>query len=141
MLLILDKIFYGKIIIIVLQCKNYLKYVIINVKKNKKENMNVKTLRLKDSLTKMVYVIAKEKNLTESKYIRSLIEKDVAEYRLLKAIESYKNKTVNLSAASEIAGLPYREFLDVLKIKNIPLNLNTIPLEYGISSIKKSLEK
>ncbi|MEI8364496.1 MAG: hypothetical protein WCF78_03500 [archaeon] len=106
-----------------------------------KDKMNVKTLRLKDSLSTIVYSIAKEKNLTESEYIRSLIEKDISEYRLLKAIENYKNKLVNLSGASEIAGIPYREFMEKLDIKEIPLNMDTIPIEYGINSIKKSLKK
>ncbi len=107
----------------------------------KKEKMNVKTLRLKDSYVNLIYSIAKEKNLTESEYIRSLIEKDISEYRALKAIEAYKSNLVNISAASEIAGLSYREFLDVLEERNIPLNLDTVPLEYGVSSIKKSLKK
>jgi predicted HTH domain antitoxin len=106
-----------------------------------KDKMNVKTLRLKDSLSTVVYTIAKEKSLTESEYIRSLIEKDISEYRLSKAIESYKNKEVNLSGASEIAGMPYREFMEKLDIKNVPLNMDTMPIEYGLSSIKKSLKK
>jgi predicted HTH domain antitoxin len=63
------------------------------------------------------------------------------ENRLKKSIESYKLGIVNISAASEIAGLSYREFLDVLEERNIPLNLDTVPLEYGVSSIKKSLKK
>jgi len=61
--------------------------------------------------------------------------------RVSKAIESYKSNLVNISAASEIAGLSYREFLDVLETRKVPLNLDTVPLEYGVSSIKKSLKK
>jgi predicted HTH domain antitoxin len=108
---------------------------------DEKDKMNVKTLRLKDSLSSIVYTIAKEKNLTESEYIRSLIEKDISEYRVSKGIEAYKNNLVNISAASEIAGLSYREFLEVLEINRVPLNLDTMPLEYGVKSIKKSLKK
>jgi len=61
--------------------------------------------------------------------------------KVKKAIEAYKNNLVNISAASEIAGLSYREFLEVLEINRVPLNLDTMPLEYGIKSIKKSLKK
>ena len=114
--------------------------------KNKKnydfnEKMNVKTLRLKDSLSSLVYEVSKEKNLTESEYIRSLIKKDVFEFKLNKAIELYKNKEINISKGAEISGISYREFLTKLKEKNIPLNLDTMPLDYGIKSIKKSLNK
>ncbi len=61
--------------------------------------------------------------------------------KVKKAIEAYKNNLVNISGATEIAGLSYREFLEVLEINRVPLNLDTIPLEYGITSIKKSLKK
>lgn len=108
---------------------------------DKKDKMNVKTLRLKDSYVDLIYTIAKEKNLTESEYIRSLIEKDISEYRVLKAIEAYKNNLVNILGASEIAGLSYREFLEVLEVRKVNLNYENVPLEYGISSIKKSLRK
>jgi len=66
---------------------------------------------------------------------------NISEYRLSKAIKSYKTKEVNLSGASEIAGMPYREFMEKLDIKNVSLNMNTMPIEYGLSSIKKSLKK
>ncbi|MCK9292525.1 MAG: hypothetical protein WCY27_03250 [archaeon] len=33
------------------------------------------------------------------------------------------------------------EFLDVLEINKVALNLDTVPFEYGLSSIKKSLKK
>lgn len=108
---------------------------------SKKEKMNVKTLRLKDSYVNLMSAIAKEKNLTESEYIRSLIEKDILEYRIEKAIDAYKSNLVNISGATDIAGIPYREFLDILEERSVPLNLDTVPLEYGISSIKKSLKK
>jgi len=113
----------------------------VKYKYDLKDKMNVKTLRLKDSLSTVVYAVAREKNLTESEYIRSLIEKDISEYRLTKGIDAYKNKEVNLSGASEIAGLPYREFMEKLEIKGIPLNMDTAPIEYGLNSIKKSLKK
>lgn len=64
-----------------------------NMKKEyKNDKLKVKTLRLKDTSINLIYNIAKEKNLTESEYIRSLIEKDISKYRLKKAIEEYKKK-------------------------------------------------
>jgi predicted HTH domain antitoxin len=112
----------------------------VKIKSSDKEKMNVKTLRLKDSSSSIIYAIAKEKNLTESEYIRSIIEKEVLKYRFNKAVELYRKKEINISEASEIAGLTYRDFLDKLESKSIPLNLDTVPLKYGLDSIKKSLK-
>jgi predicted HTH domain antitoxin len=110
-------------------------------KEYKIEKLKVKTLRLKDSSVNLIYNIAKEKNLTESEYIRSLIEKDIGEYRLKKAIEEYKNNKVNISEGAEMANLSYREFLEKLEENKIPLNLDTLSVEYGLNSIRKSLKK
>jgi predicted HTH domain antitoxin len=107
----------------------------------KNEKLKVKTIRLKDSSCNLIYIVAKEKNLTTSEYIRSLIEKDVAEYRLKKAIEEYKKKKVNIAEAAKMSNLSYREFLEKIEENNVPLNMDTINIEYGIKSIKKSFKK
>ncbi|MFA5745484.1 MAG: hypothetical protein WCX82_03255 [archaeon] len=105
------------------------------------EKLSVKTLRLKDSSANLIYNIAKEKNVTESEYIRSLIERDIAEYRLKKSIEEYRNKKINISDGAEMSGLSYREFLEKLEDNKVPLNLDTLPIEYGLKSIRKTLKK
>jgi predicted HTH domain antitoxin len=106
----------------------------------KYEIMKVKTLRLKDSVSSLIATIAKEKNLSDSEYIRSLVEKDIYKYKIDKAINAYKKREVNISKGAEIAGISYREFLDVLEDKNIPLNMDDFSIDYGLSSIEKSLE-
>jgi len=111
------------------------------IKEYKIEKLSVKTLRLKDSSANLIYNIAKEKNVTESEYIRSLIEKDISEYRLKKAIEEYKNNKVNISGGAEMAGLSYREFLEKLEDKKVSLNMDTLSIEYGLKSIRKALKK
>lgn len=103
--------------------------------------MNVKTLRLKDSVIESVYLISKEKNLSESEYIRGLIEKDISEFKLKKAIEAYKKREINLSEGAEISGMSYREFLDELEKRKISLNMDGFSFEYGVKSIEKSLKK
>jgi predicted HTH domain antitoxin len=112
-----------------------------NMKKEyKNDKLKVKTLRLKDTSINLIYNIAKEKNLTESEYIRSLIEKDISKYRLKKAIEEYKKKKVNISEGAEMAGLSYREFLEKLEENRVPLNMDGLPISYGLKSIKRSLK-
>jgi len=69
-----------------------------------------------------------------------MIEKDIAEHKLNTAIESYKNYEVNISGGAEIAGISYREFITELSNRNISLNMDTIPIEYGVDSIKKSFK-
>ncbi len=58
-----------------------------------------------------------------------------------KAIEMYKNKKINLSEGAKISNLSYREFLEKIEENNIPLNMDTISIEYGLKSIKASLKK
>lgn len=57
-----------------------------------------------------------------------------------KAIEEYKKNKVNISEGSEMAGLSYREFLEKLEENKVPLNIDTLPISYGLRSIKKSLK-
>lgn len=107
---------------------------------NKYEIKNVKTLRLTDSMSTLAYEIAKKENLTESEFLRRLIEKGLKEYKLGMALKAYENKEVNISGGAKLAGITYREFLDALEeygISTIEVSPKTIKL--GLESIDKSL--
>ena len=104
-------------------------------------NMKVKTLRLKDSVANIIDFVAREKNMTTSEYIRSLIEKDIKDFKTKKAIGAYKRREVNLSEGAKMAGVSYREFMTILENNGISLNLDGFPIDYGIKSIEKSLKK
>jgi len=111
----------------------------------KKEKCNyeikkVKTLRLTDSMAAMAYNIAKEENLTESDFLRKLIEKGLKEYRLGIALRAYEKKEVNIAGGAKIAGITYREFLDALEENGIPtMEISPETLKYGLESAEKSL--
>lgn len=104
------------------------------------EKMNVKTLRLKDSVSATIYEIAKEENMTESEFLRLLIEKGLKEYKLNLAIDAYKKKDVNISGGANLAEITYREFLEILKEKEIPImEISPESVKYGLESAEKSL--
>jgi len=111
----------------------------------KKKNCNyeikkVKTLRLTDSMATMAYNIAKEENLTESDFLRKLIEKGLKEYRLGVALRAYENKEVNIAGGAKIAGITYREFLDALEENRIPtMEISPETIKYGFESMERSL--
>ncbi len=39
-----------------------------------------------------------------------------------------------------MAGLSYREFLEKLEENRVPLNMDGLPISYGLKSIKRSLK-
>ena len=104
------------------------------------EIKKVKTLRLTDSMATMAYNIAKEENLTESDFLRKLIEKGLKEYRLGVALRAYENKEVNIAGGAKIAGITYREFLDALEENGIStMEISPETIKYGFESMEKSL--
>lgn len=104
------------------------------------EIKKVKTLRLTDSMATMAYNIAKEENLTESDFLRKLIEKGLKEYRLGMALRAYENKEVNIAGGAKIAGITYREFLDALEENRIPtMEISPETIKYGFESMERSL--
>ena len=104
------------------------------------DRKNVKTLRLTDSMATLAYNIAKEENLTESEFLRKLIEKGLMEYKLGMALKAYKNKEVNIACGAKLAGTTYREFLDALEGNGIPtIEVSPETIKYGFESMEKSL--
>ncbi len=104
------------------------------------ERKNVKTLRLTDAMSEMAYNIAKEENLTESEFLRKLIEKGLKEYKLGMALKAYKNKEVNIAGGAKLAGITYREFFAALEECGIPtIEVSPENIRYGMESIDRSL--
>ena len=104
------------------------------------EIKKVKTLRLTDSMAAMAYNIAKEENLTESDFLRKLIEKGLKEYRLGMALRAYENKEVNIAGGAKLAGITYREFLDALEENGIStMEISPETIKYGFESMERSL--
>lgn len=68
--------------------------------------------------------------------------KNTKEYKINLAIEAYKKKEVNISGAADIAKITYREFLDILEKKKIPImEISPESIKYGLTSAEKALNK
>ena len=107
--------------------------------KNKYESKsnNVNTLRLSDNVSKSIYLISKEENLTKSDAIRMLLEKSIKDYYLNKALSLYEKEEVDFSTATEISKLSVRDFLEELKKAGICLN---VPLEMSDLGFKNLID-
>ncbi len=105
----------------------------------KTKSNNVNTLRLSDNVSKSIYLISKEENLTKSDAIRMLLEKSIKDYYLNKALSLYEKEEVDFSTAAEISKFSVRDFLEELKKSGIGLNVPLEMSELGFKNLIDSL--
>ena len=75
-------------------------------------------------------------NLTDCFKIKNT---PIFKFKINKAINAYKKREINISKGAKIIGVSYREFLDILEERAVPLNMDDFPIDYGLASIEKSL--
>jgi hypothetical protein len=72
--------------------------------------------------------------------MNAIFKNKIKEYKLNLAIDAYKEKDVNISGGANLAEITYREFLEVLKEKEIPIiEISPKSVKYGLESAEKSL--
>ena len=71
---------------------------------------------------------------------RSEVVRELVEYgKKGKAVDLYKMKKVSLGLGARLAGVPLSEFIDLLKEKNIYLNLEKDDVEKALETARKVL--
>ena len=65
------------------------------------------------------------------------IENFIKEYRRKKAIREYVESDITLGKAAEIAGVPKRKFMAILKDTGIPLNVGVEDFVKGLGFLSK----
>ena len=109
----------------------------------KKNNLNynaknkVNTLRLNDSATESIYLIAKEENKTRSDVIRMLLDKSIKEYKLKKALDLYQRGEIDFSTGAQIADISVHDFMEELRISGVGLQIPLEMTEYGFNNMVK----
>jgi len=107
-----------------------------NIKeKTNKEKIN--TLRLSDSATETIYLIAKEENKTRSDVIRMLLDKSIREYKLKKALDLYEKGEIDFSTGAKVADISVHDFMEELRISGVGLQIPLEMTEYGFNSMVK----
>jgi len=74
-------------------------------------------------------------NERRSEVVRELVEKG----QKVKAVELYKEKRVSLGLGAKMAGVPLGEFLDLLKLHGVDLNITQEDVEDALKVARKIL--
>ena len=82
------------------------------------------TVRLDKVLIKQIEEEAKQEKTDKSTIARKLIALGIEQARRARAIEDYRKGRCTIWKASERAGLPLREMMELLRGEKIPLHLS-----------------
>jgi len=89
--------------------------------------------RIPKERIKIIEEIAREERVDKSTIVDRALEHYTREWKLKKAIESYREGSVTLSRAAEIAGVSVWEMIDILARKKIPS-------QYDLEDLKEDLK-
>lgn len=88
--------------------------------------------RIEESYAKEIDHYAEENELDKSTFIKKLIIKGLAEFKLKHAIEEYKGNKISLSKAAELAGISIHEFISIMPAQNLLLHYSVEDLEEDV---------
>ncbi len=75
-------------------------------------------------------------NEKRSEVVRELVEKG----QKVRAVELYKEKKVSLGLGSKMAGVSLGEFLDLLKLHNVDLNISKEDVQDALNASRRILK-
>ncbi len=90
------------------------------------------SVRLPKEVVEEIEKLSKEEGIDKGTLIRKLIAESLREYKIKRALESYREGKVSLWKAAEMAGITYREALEELRKRNIPFKYDLEDLEIDI---------
>jgi len=94
-----------------------------------KKSSEVISARLSKERTKVIEEIAKAERVDKSTIIDRALEHYAKEWKLQRAVELYREGSVTLSRAAEIAEISIWEMIDVLGKRKVPLQYDLEDLE------------
>lgn len=100
------------------------------------KSSEVISARVSKERVKVVEEIAREEKVDKSTILDRALEHYAKEWRLRKALESYREGLVTLSRAAEIAGVSVWEMVDVLAEKKILSQYDVEEFEEDLKVIK-----
>ncbi len=100
-----------------------------------KKRSEVISARLPKDRIKLIEEIAHEEKVDKSTILDRALEHYTREWSLKKALELYRNGTITLSRAAEIAGLSIWEIIDTLEKRKIVLQYDAEDLEEDMKTI------
>lgn len=82
------------------------------------------TVRVPDDFLKEVNRFIKDKKLDKSAYLREILKRGFEDDRRERLLAEYQTAGLSAGEACQKLGITMWEFLDLLKNKNIPLNVS-----------------
>ena len=95
----------------------------------------VVSARLPKERVRLLEKIAKEEKVDKSTILDRALEHYMREWKLKKAIESYREGMVTLSRAAEIAGVSVWEMIDILAQRKIQSQYDVEDLEEDLKAL------
>lgn len=89
--------------------------------------------RLPDDLVEGLQALQDATGRTRSEVLRQVVRSGLAQVRLKRGLEAYREGEASLGRASELAGLPVARFLDELQAAGIPR-------KYGPDEVAEDLD-
>ncbi len=102
-----------------------------------KKTTEVISARLSRQRIKLIEEIAQEEKVDKSTILDRALEHYTKEWTLQRALELYRNGTVTLSRAAEIAGVSIWEMIDMLEKKKIVLQYDTEDFEEDLKTLER----
>ena len=95
----------------------------------------VVSARLPKVIVKIIEEIAREEKVDKSTILNRALDHYIREWKLRKAIESYREGLITLSRAAEIAGVSIWEMIDILAERKIQSQYDIEDLEEDLKAL------
>jgi len=99
------------------------------------EELTTVSARIQKSQAKEIERLASKKGTDKSAVIRELLATAIQNKKIEDALHQVQTKKITVWKAAEIAGVTYREMLELLKTHNIPFPLSEQELRREIEEI------
>ena len=105
------------------------------------EELTTVSARIQKSQVKEIERLASKKGTDRSAIIRELLATAIQNRKIEDALDQVQAKKITVWRAAEIAGVTYREMMEVLKTHNVPFPLSEQELRREIEEITGSASK
>ena len=91
------------------------------------------TTRVPDDIDKKIKNISQIEHLDKSTVVRRLLSKAVQDWQIDYALEQYKDGTITIGRAAQMAGVSLREMIAIAAKKGIPF-------QYSLDDLKEDFQ-
>lgn len=94
------------------------------------------TARVSEDLYEKIEQIQKEEQTDRSTAVKRLLERGVGDWQIETAVRRYREGTISLGRAAEIADMSIWRFLDVLDNRDVEMNYDESDLEADLAAVR-----